>query len=157
MTLQLAEKLSVLKGHEFTRAISRTKSARPLGPEGRSLGDSLTFLLFPAASLVVPIKAGKSNAGFSPCHECKTQFPSFVTTSATLGNHPPNGLSRKKALDEAALNPRLKTQSAIYPISAPASPGIARHKPTAQYQPGVGERLGDFASIQKPRRRDARL
>jgi hypothetical protein len=32
--LQAAEKLAVLKGHDFSRAVSAAKSMGPLGPEG---------------------------------------------------------------------------------------------------------------------------
>jgi hypothetical protein len=32
--LQAAEKLNVLKGHDFSRAVTAAKSTGPLGPEG---------------------------------------------------------------------------------------------------------------------------
>jgi hypothetical protein len=57
--LQAAEKLDVVKGHEFTRAANRTKSARPLGPEGSFSGDSPSDPHFSAACLAGPIKSAE--------------------------------------------------------------------------------------------------
>jgi len=49
--LQAAEKLIVLKGHDFSRAVTTAKSTGPLGPEGWFLGSSDQVRPFSAACL----------------------------------------------------------------------------------------------------------
>ena len=45
--LQAAEKLDVLKGHDFSRAVSRLESMRALAPEGCLSSKSPKYDLFP--------------------------------------------------------------------------------------------------------------
>jgi hypothetical protein len=60
---QAAEKLDVLKGHEFTRAASSTKSSWHLGREGSFLGDSPSDPHFSAA---YPARALQQRASSAP-------------------------------------------------------------------------------------------
>jgi hypothetical protein len=63
--LQLAEKLDVLKGHDFSRAVNGIKSTEPLGTEGCFARICPEIRPFSAASLAGPQKTHK-RWGFSP-------------------------------------------------------------------------------------------
>jgi hypothetical protein len=58
-TLQLAEKCTVLKGHEFTRAANTAKSIVALAAEGCFWPDQPQKLTFSASCSVVPKAVAK--------------------------------------------------------------------------------------------------
>jgi hypothetical protein len=104
--LQAAEKLVVLKGHEFTRAVSGTKSTRPLGPEGCFSHIRPQILPFSAACLAGPQQArpvprnrirGEAALKSRDCRSCSpVALNSCIRARLQPGRKPPAQFRKTK-------------------------------------------------------------
>ncbi|MGH9599614.1 MAG: penicillin acylase family protein, partial [Terracidiphilus sp.] len=93
-----AEKLAVLKGHDFSRAASAIKGARALAPEGRSSGISFQApSLFARALAPVPISLGAQSVprylrgllGLPTCSDCIAGSNNWVISGAHTASGKP--------------------------------------------------------------------